>query len=161
MSICRWRRSTGSILSEYISKNHIGDFADYLSQGISPDIDLYHGTRPIHEVCKYGHEDFLNYLIDQGADLNIPDRHHRTAIMICIQCKQWGCFKILVSRGALYGIEIKKWLETRENCDETRQIISELISKLLWGRRNGLVYYYSLGKMNLPLVIFRHMLSFL
>ena len=81
--------------------------------------------------------------------------------MICIEYHQWGCFKILISRGALYGMEIKNSLKMRETNSEVKEFISELISKMLWKRRNGLVYYYSLGKINIPSTIFRDMVRFL
>ena len=71
-----------------------------------------YGPRPIHEVCEHGHEDFLKYLIDRGADLNIPDGHRRTPIIVCIQSNRWECFKILISRGALYSMEIKNGRNT-------------------------------------------------
>ena len=143
-----------------IENNRIEEFDRSLRQGMDINIELY-GTSPMHVVCMYGHENFLKYLIDHKGDLNIPDYNQKTPIMMCIQYNQWECFNILISRGALYGMEIKKWLKRRENNAEVKEVVSELISQLLWKRRSGLVYYYSLGKINLPSTIFRDMVRFL
>ena len=66
-----------------IEKNRIEEFDRSLRQGMDANIDLY-GCRPMHVVCRCGHENFLNYLIDHKGDLNIPDHLQRTPIMICI-----------------------------------------------------------------------------
>ena len=144
-----------------IQNNRIEEFDRFLRKGMDINIDLYNGTRPMHLVCMYGNENFLTYLIDHKGDLNIPDYYQKTPIMISIIHNEWECFKILISRGALYGMEIKTWLLERKNNVEVKEVVSELISKLLWKRRSGLVYFYSLGKIKIPLTIFRDMLSFL
>ena len=157
---CRRGRTLEDHMRRCIANNNIAEFDEYLRKGISPNHDLY-GPRPIHVACEHGHEDFLKYLIDRGADLNSTDGLRRTPIIACIQSNQWECFKILISRGALYGMEIRKWQKHWKNNEEMREVVSELISKLLWKRRNGLIYYYSLGKIKVPLALFRDMISFL
>ena len=111
---------------------------------------------------RYGYEDFLKYLIEQGADLNTTDWKNRSPIIICIKFKSWECLKILLTRGALYSIEIKNWIETKKNSGKIREYISIIMSEIIWERRKGIIYYYYLqDKAMLPLAIFRELVSFI
>ena len=145
-----------------VDDNRFLDFIEMVrnpTTGINSFVD---GKQPIHEVCIYGYEDFLKYLIDNGADLNVPNRKNRTPIIICIKFRNWECLKILLTRGALYSIEIRKWIETKKNCGEIREQISRIMSEILWERRKGIIYYYYLqNKAMLPLAIFRELVSFI
>ena len=144
-----------------LSGNNIKDFDRLVRSGFDINSDLS-GSMPIHEICRYGYKEFLIYLIDQGADVNITDWDDRTPSKICLENDNWECFKILVARGALYGIEIKAWIGTDgDNNPEVREVISKLISRLLWDRRKYLIYCYSQQKINLPLNIFREIINYL
>ena len=145
-----------------ITENRIDEFISMVRCRRLSINSFVDGKQPIHEVCIYGYEDFLKYLIDNGADLNVPNRKNRTPIIICIKFRNWECLKILLTRGALYSIEIRKWIETKKNCGEIREQISRIMSEILWERRKGIIYYYYLqNKAMLPLAIFRELVSFI
>ena len=130
---------------------------------IRVNIDL-DGRQAIHEVWIHGHETFLKCLIGHVADLNILDSKQRTPIMICIEFGKWECLKILLTRGALYSMNIKKMGRNQ--------------GELSWYSRTGIcssfgdtlgkkkIYYFLLfllsqSKIMLPLGLFRELVSFI
>ena len=90
-----------------ITENRIEDFISMFQSSTIRVNSFLNERQPIHEVCIHGHEEFLKYLIDHGADLNILDSTQRTPTMICIEFGKWECLKILLTRGALYSMNIK------------------------------------------------------
>ena len=140
-------------------------FLDFIEMVRNPTISVnsyINGRRPIHEVCMHGHKVLLEYLIDQGVDLNNTDWKKMTPIMICIKYRNWECLKILLSAGALYSMDIKKWVGAKRRCGEIREQVSRIMSEILWERRKGIIYYYYLqDKAMLPLAIFRELVSFI
>ena len=144
-----------------IADNRIKDFIEMVRDSTISVNAVMDGRRPIHEVCILGHKKSLKYLIDQGADLNIPDWQKLTPIMICIEYRNWKCLKILLSAGALYSMDIKKWVGANRRCGEIREQISRMRSEILWERRIGIIYFYSQGKIMISLAIFRELISFI
>jgi hypothetical protein len=144
-----------------LAGNKIPEFKRLVNVGFSVDEDLS-GSRPIHEICRYGYEDFLKYLISMDADINALDWDNRTPIMICIEFDRWNCFKILVDNGASFGMEIAQWIRNYDKEElGIHKYIMHLIHKVYWDRRKGMVFALAMGKVNLQQNIARELVKFL
>ena len=145
-----------------ISLNQIVEFDRLVLNGFDIESD-FSGSKPINEVCRYGYEQFLLYLIHKGADFNTKDWLDRSPLMICMENDHLECFKILVENGAIYGIEIQEWKNNSElfKNSENKKYLINLVQKLNWNRRKSTVFCYSLKKLNLPPSIFRELIGYL
>lgn len=143
-----------------MSANLIREFDKLVVAGFDINSDIS-GSSPIHEISRYGYEDFLNYLITNGADVDGKDWESRTALMICMEFGHWQCFKILVSSGAKYGMEISMWKEDGNRDKEDLRYLNQLIAGVMWEKRKGIVFVYSKKIIKIPQNVFRELLQFL
>lgn len=58
------------------------------------------GRSPIHFAADYGQEEVIQYLVTQGANVNITDAHGITPLLCAIWEGHPNCVKFLISKGA-------------------------------------------------------------
>ncbi|XP_003385617.1 PREDICTED: myotrophin-like [Amphimedon queenslandica] len=58
------------------------------------------GRSPIHFAADYGQEEVIDYLVKQGANVNLPDAHGITPLLCAIWEGHPDCVKFLISKGA-------------------------------------------------------------
>ena len=144
-----------------LSGNKIYEFDMLVNGGFDINSDLS-GSRPIHEICRYGYSDFLLYLIQKGAELDVEDWNMRTPLQICIEYGRWECFKLLIEKGAKFGEEVSQWLQEYEFLTpEICAYVKKLLQKINWEKRKCLIFVYYYQKINLPFSIFRELTGFL
>jgi ankyrin repeat protein len=156
------RKKNFTILSAIttLSGNQILEFGRLVEEGFDINSDIS-GSRPVHEICRYGYEEFLRFLIEKGANLDLTDWDDRTPIVVCIEHERWECFKILVASQAKYGLEIKLWLQSSDPSPEVPEYINHLIQKLYWSKRKQIIYYYAFKNPRLPMTLFREIVFYL
>jgi len=77
-----------------------------LEQGVKIDgVDRF-GYSPLH-TASFSHQDvILRYLIEKGADLNLPDRHSRATILHYVaQFNQLAAAEAALAKGARLSVE--------------------------------------------------------
>ena len=73
------------------------------------------GQTPLHYVATGGSADFINYLIDKGAKLELQDAHHKTPLHLAAMNDRKDAVAVLLKRGAA--------LETRDDYLRTALIL--------------------------------------
>lgn len=58
------------------------------------------GLAEIHQACRHGRVQHLEYLLTYGADLNARTTNGNTPLHICALAKQEACARLLLFRGA-------------------------------------------------------------
>lgn len=59
-----------------------------------------HGSTPLLEAARYGHEDITRVLIAAGADLKAKDKDGKTALMLAVQGDHDEVVRVLKQAGA-------------------------------------------------------------
>ncbi|XP_057709722.1 myotrophin [Corythoichthys intestinalis] len=81
---------------------------------------LSSGSKPIHHACDYGQTCVLEFLISKGADINAPDKHGFTPLLIATFEEHCNIVKVLLEKGAdkdWKGPDGKTASEVTENDD--------------------------------------------
>ncbi|XP_069777339.1 transient receptor potential cation channel subfamily A member 1-like [Narcine bancroftii] len=81
------------MLSKYKGENDILHILDAINQ------------TPLHKAATYDSAELVEYLIEQGSDLNMIDKESRTPLLWATSQGAWKTVKILVMRGA--NVKIK------------------------------------------------------
>lgn len=58
------------------------------------------GRSPIHYAADYGQLEVLEFLLSEGADLNVLDKHGISAILAAIWEGHSDCVKLMLTKGA-------------------------------------------------------------
>jgi len=61
---------------------------------------LSSGRNPLVMAADYGQKDVLDYLLSNGADVNVSDSHGITPLLAAIYEGHVDCVKLLISKGA-------------------------------------------------------------
>ncbi len=75
----------------------INKVSEFLANGINVNAQDEYGFSPIHAAASYGHVALIEYLISQGADVNLRDVDGDTALLIC---EDQATFEMLERHGA-------------------------------------------------------------
>uniref|UniRef100_A0A4W3GKR7 Transient receptor potential cation channel, subfamily A, member 1a n=1 Tax=Callorhinchus milii TaxID=7868 RepID=A0A4W3GKR7_CALMI len=81
------------ILSKFTAANSILNVLDDVKQ------------TPLHKAAMYDHSHLVEYLIEQGAEMNIVDCETRTPLLWAASRGSWKSVKVLLARGA--NVKIK------------------------------------------------------
>ncbi|XP_073839943.1 transient receptor potential cation channel A1 isoform X2 [Musca autumnalis] len=60
---------------------------------------------PLHCASMFDHPDIVEYLVDEGADINALDKEHRTPLMLAASRAGWKTVHVLIRRGANISIK--------------------------------------------------------
>uniref|UniRef100_UPI00398F7D25 transient receptor potential cation channel subfamily A member 1b n=1 Tax=Pristiophorus japonicus TaxID=55135 RepID=UPI00398F7D25 len=85
------------MLSKYKGENDILHLLDDIKQ------------TPLHKAATYDHAELVEYLIEQGSDMNMIDSESRTPLLWAASRGAWNTVIILVTRGA--NVKIKNSVE--------------------------------------------------
>ncbi|CAB3979635.1 Myotrophin [Paramuricea clavata] len=69
-------------------------------KGCNVNGELMNGRNPIHFAADYGQREVIDYLVNQGADMNVPDKHGITPLLAAIYEGHLECVKLLLAKGA-------------------------------------------------------------
>ena len=69
-------------------------------KGCDVNGDLMNGRKPIHFAADYGQHEMIGYLVSQGANVNLPDKHGITPLLAAIYEDHMECVKLLLAKGA-------------------------------------------------------------
>ena len=148
----------------FLSSNDVRGFATLMKRGLSANEDLY-GSLPIHEVSRYGYVDFLEFLLEHGAAIDIEDGLGRTAAMICAEHGQVACLRLLVDREALID---RRVFESAMGCDDEDRVEAikayaqaELAPRIAWKPRVGLLLAHKHRRIRLPLPLLKEVAQYL
>lgn len=76
----------------------IDSVQNFLSQGVDVNVqDEETGNSPIHSAVSYGQVKLLEFLIRNGANVNLRDSDGDTPILLC---EDQACFELLEANGA-------------------------------------------------------------
>ncbi|XP_038664399.1 transient receptor potential cation channel subfamily A member 1b [Scyliorhinus canicula] len=80
-------------------------------KGENDILHLLDGNRqtPLHKAATFDHSELVEYLIDQGTDMNMVDSECRTPLLWAASHGAWNTVEILVTRGA--NINLKNSVE--------------------------------------------------
>ncbi|EDV26079.1 Myotrophin [Trichoplax sp. H2] len=70
------------------------------SQNIDVNGQLQSGRMPLHYAADYGQAKVMDYLLDQGANINQLDKHGISPLLAAIWEGHTNCVKLLIDRGA-------------------------------------------------------------
>ena len=93
------QNSQSSVLHALISSNDETGFLANLLQNSNSDInqiDTVSGFAPIHSAISAQNSEFLQRLIEIGADVNLPARNGQTPLTISIQNNDLTCSNTLI-----------------------------------------------------------------
>ena len=68
--------------------------------GANTKLQHPHGFTPIHNIAKFGREDEMAYLIEQGCEVDNPQYDGFTPLVTAIQQNKKECVKLLLNAGA-------------------------------------------------------------
>ncbi|XP_048451862.1 transient receptor potential cation channel subfamily A member 1 [Rhincodon typus] len=81
------------MLSEYEGENDILCLLDGIKQ------------TPLHKAATYDYSELVEYLIEQGSDMNMTDRESRTPLLWAASNGAWNTVNLLVNKGASINIK--------------------------------------------------------
>jgi len=86
-------------------KNRLKDIKKYLNQGIDVDSLGEYGCTPLHYACREGNIEIVEFLIKNGADVNIKNRYSTLyplfeALCLLNKRKTFLIIKLLIDNGA-------------------------------------------------------------
>lgn len=73
---------------------------EFASAGISPNIRGNNGITPLIMSARFHHNHIIEWLLENGADVDLPDNQGRTALMHAAQSRNIAGMEILISNGA-------------------------------------------------------------
>ena len=76
------------------------------------------GRRPIHVAVIAGHYDILQYLIENGANINKKTKYGDTALHFCVHYNRYKIFMYLLDHGADWTIKNNVNLNTMDLAKE-------------------------------------------
>ena len=91
--------STGDFDNIWVAstEGNIEKVMGYIASGVSINAQDEFGFSPLHAATQYGHINLLEYLLSNGADVNIRDADGDTALLVC---ENQACFELLERHGA-------------------------------------------------------------
>jgi len=69
----------------------------FLASGVDINAQDEYGFSPIHAAASYGHDDLIEYLISNGANVNLRDADGDTPLLVC---ENKTTFELLERNGA-------------------------------------------------------------
>nr|XP_022906858.1 myotrophin [Onthophagus taurus] len=102
--------------------DQVKDIVEKKAVNINADID---GRPPILYAADYGQTDVIEYLINNGANVNAKDKHGITALLAAIWEGHKDCVKLLLAKGATKeGVapDGKNYIDSAEN-NEIKQLL--------------------------------------
>lgn len=93
-------------LRQAIGAGDSSTVAQLLKSGVSTEVKLTHGWKPLQIAVKGGKEKVVQTLIDGGADLNAVNDMYRTALDVAAEFGQKPISNLLRREGALTGGEV-------------------------------------------------------
>jgi len=82
--------------------------------------ELVKGRAYLHYACDFGQREIIEYLLNKGADINIPDKYEISPILAAIWENHTACVKLLIEKGARKSVQApdgKTLLESTDNKD--------------------------------------------
>jgi len=147
-------------LLQMLSRNDLSSYKQLLKRGISVNQEL-HGSYAVHEVCRYGYTEFLEYLIAKKANLNLQDGLERTAFMIAVEYGNTGCLKVLLEAEASWGDFFEAFKDFKgDNELEVKEFLKDyIIPKHNWEQRKAFTLVCK--KLKLPKTLLRELIKFI
>ncbi len=122
------------------------------------------GWTPLHLACDRGHFDAVRYLVEHGAQIDIPSAAGETACALAAECGHKDIVRYLVAHGAdvhakRRGLSLVQWALYRADAELVKVLVSygavpDLDTRVLWfaedkppGTYGGLETYNQLHYM--------------
>lgn len=101
IACCSWLAGCVSPLYEAVSNNNLQATQQWILKG-EPLNDRHTNAEwtPLMKAAFQGNTEIMTMLLDYGADLNVEDIDHDTALGVAIYYKQAKAAKLLIQRGA-------------------------------------------------------------
>ncbi|CAG9320319.1 unnamed protein product [Blepharisma stoltei] len=147
------RAATKLSALQLLSANNVEMFDKLLkTENFEVNQDLY-GSCAIHEICRYGYKDFLEYLISKGADVNKLDGLERSPAILCVEHGRLDCLKMLIENNVLLDeIFFKAIDDTQIEEFEMKSYVEKyLYANWRWKYRKGFVFIIAKKGIKIPM----------